>query len=112
MNTTADNINAEELGEDLNRFAEAERAAYAEEKTIFQKLMTARTGEGTVEDYLHSPLNFNNSLAVARIVRGLTGLLGNLDLAIIDIAIGIIEHLTPIKEEEPPYQQGIENDNV
>lgn len=50
--------------------------------------LTAETGEGAIEDYLDHPLNFNQSKSVAQMLRGFTGLLGNLKLAIIDIVMG------------------------
>lgn len=53
--------------------------------------LQAKTGEGAIESYIDHPLNFNNSQGVARIIRGATGMLGALDLAIIDIALGILE---------------------
>ncbi len=53
--------------------------------------LKAETGEGTIEDYLDHPMNFNKSLSVARMLRGATGLFGSLRLAIIDIALGAFE---------------------
>jgi hypothetical protein len=51
------------------------------------------TGEGSIEDYLDSPLNFNSSRSMARIIRGLSGMLGSLDLAIVDIFVGALDYL-------------------
>lgn len=49
------------------------------------------TGPGPVDDYVDHPFNLNNSKGSARIIRGLTGLLGNLDYAIVDIVLGSVE---------------------
>lgn len=49
------------------------------------------TGEGSVDDYLDHTLNFNRSKGMARIIRGMTGFAGNLNLAIVDIFLGIME---------------------
>lgn len=61
---------------------------------ILSKL-TVQTGEGSVEEYMDKPLNFGKNegqkRALARILRGLTGFLGSLDFAIIDVAIGFLE---------------------
>lgn len=54
-------------------------------------ILKAKTGEGAIEDYIQHPLNFNNSHGLARIIRGFTGILGALDLAIIDIGVGVLE---------------------
>lgn len=55
--------------------------------------LAAQTGEGAVEEYLEHPLNFDHTKSTARILRGCTGLCGQLDYALIDIALGIIEKL-------------------
>jgi hypothetical protein len=55
--------------------------------------LTAKTGEGSLESYLEHPMNFNKSLAIARIIRGATGILGSLDLAVIDIGMGMLEFI-------------------
>lgn len=54
-------------------------------------ILKSETGEGSIESYLDHPLNFQRSLSLARIIRGLSGIIGNLNLAIIDIVIGLLE---------------------
>lgn len=49
------------------------------------------TGEGPIEKYIDHPLNLHSSRGSARMIRGFTGIAGNLDYAIIDIALGAIE---------------------
>lgn len=55
--------------------------------------LAAPTGEGPIDDYIEHPLNFDNKKSTARILRGCTGICGNLDYAIIDIALGVIEKI-------------------
>ena len=50
--------------------------------TIFSESLAAWSG-GT--------FNFNNSKRVARMLRGATGMFGNINLAIADILLGIFE---------------------
>jgi hypothetical protein len=57
---------------------------------MFGRIMTAETGEGSIGDYLDHPMNFNNSLGLAQMLRGFTGIVGNLKLAIIDVIIGAL----------------------
>lgn len=57
---------------------------------FFQKILTAETGEGAIEDYLEHPMNFLNSKGLAQMLRGAHGILGNLKLAIIDIGFGFL----------------------
>jgi hypothetical protein len=49
-------------------------------------ILRAKTGPGSVEEYLEHPLNFSKNMGLARIIRGSTGILGALDLAIITLA--------------------------
>lgn len=55
--------------------------------------LAAPTGEGPIDDYMEHPLNFDHKKSTARILRGCTGICGNLDYAIIDIALGVIEKI-------------------
>jgi hypothetical protein len=49
------------------------------------------TGEGAIESYGDHPFNVTKNVAGARIVRGLTGLFGNLNFAAIDVFMGLVE---------------------
>jgi hypothetical protein len=51
----------------------------------------AQTGQGDLSEYKNHPLNWNQSKPVARIIRGFTGLLGELNFAVVDILIGFFE---------------------
>ncbi len=59
----------------------------------------AKTGAGAVEEYIDHPLNFDGMKSTARILRGLTGIAGELDYALIDIGLGALEK---IKEKRIP----------
>ena len=59
----------------------------------------AKTGPGMVEEYIDHPLNFDGMKSTARILRGLTGIAGELDYALIDIGLGALEK---IKEKRTP----------
>lgn len=68
-----------------------------QKESFFKKILTARTGDGSIDNYISHPLNFNGQEGTARIIRGATGILGNLDLAIIDITFGLLEFAKPKK---------------
>ena len=57
---------------------------------FFENMLKSETGEGGIEDYIQHPINFNNSKGMAQTIRGLTGLIGNLKLAVIDIFAGVL----------------------
>jgi hypothetical protein len=62
-----------------------------EEVRISLEWIKAQTGDGVIEDYMDHPLNFNRSRGMARVLRGLTGLIGGLNFALADIVIGAME---------------------
>jgi len=57
----------------------------------FFDILKSETGEGNIDSYKNHPLNFNNSNGVSQILRGATGIFGNLNLAILDIMLGIFQ---------------------
>lgn len=64
------------------------------------------TGPGPIEDYTDHPLNYDRSSSTARILRGLTGIAGSLDYAIIDIGLGLIEKIQEkkkVKDDGPQW---------
>lgn len=63
-------------------------------------ILLSRTGEGAIEDYIDHPLNWDNEKSTARIIRGCTGICGELNRALIDIAFGIIEKIQEKKEKK------------
>lgn len=54
-------------------------------------VLKTETGEGSVEDYLEHTLNFNSSKGMARVLRGLTGMMGSLNFALVDIVVGTLD---------------------
>jgi len=69
---------------------EGETQAVSEESSInLADIMTRPTGEGQIEDYLQHPLNLDSTLSSAKIIRGLTGLIGGINYWWTDVIIGI-----------------------
>lgn len=50
--------------------------------------LKSEPGPGDVESYRQHPLNWDGSYEVGQVLRGMTGLLGNLRLAVVDLLIG------------------------
>lgn len=46
-----------------------------------------------VEEFLNHPLNISKSLSVGRILRGVEGIAGSLDYAVLDIVLGVFEYI-------------------
>jgi hypothetical protein len=59
--------------------------------------LKAKTGAGAIEDYMDHPMNFKKSKGMAQMLRGFTGIAGELDLAIVDITLGAFQF---VKEEK------------
>jgi hypothetical protein len=92
------------MNEEINRVPFTEGTAGAEFEPLlppdqvepkrsfidFEKFK-AQTGAGDLSEYKNHPLNWNQSKPVARIIRGFTGLLGELNFAVVDILIGFFE---------------------
>lgn len=55
-------------------------------------ILFSKTGDGSIESYIDHPLNNKKSRGMAQILRGLTGIAGELDYAIIDIALGSFQY--------------------
>jgi hypothetical protein len=52
------------------------------------EMLKKETGEGSIASYEHHPLNRNGDNNISQIIRGCTGMLGNLNFAILDIVLG------------------------
>jgi hypothetical protein len=65
---------------------------------IFINMLKSKTGPGSIENYYIHPLNINNNKSIAQIIRGVTGMFGSLDFAIIDIIMGIFSMYTEKKK--------------
>ena len=50
----------------------------------------AKTGDGAIDDYMEHPLNAGASRGIAQVLRGVTGMFGAVDLAIVDIVLGLL----------------------
>jgi hypothetical protein len=51
-----------------------------------------QTGEGEIEDYMTHPLNFTGQRWNARLIRGVTGMFGNLRYALVDIVMAGVDY--------------------
>ena len=60
--------------------------------------LKAQSIDRPVESYTEHALNFDKKMSTGRIIRGLEGVLGALNYAIIDIVIGLIEKSRERKE--------------
>jgi len=84
-NQTIGEFVAEEGPEETGQ---AEPVGSSDWREQLQFLFT-KTGPGTVESYLENPFCFKRSLGLAQVLRGLSGFLGGLDYALVDVAVGL-----------------------
>jgi len=71
------------------------------------KVLMRPAKDEPLDSYLTHPLNFDKTESTAKIVRGLEGLMGNLNLAIMDIVAGVIE-----KVQKKPKVVKLETNNT
>ena len=68
--------------------------------------VTAKSPDEPVEKYINHPLNLPRSPGLARALRGLTGILGSLEYALIDVLIGLVSFVKERMPSEPPGASG------
>lgn len=59
--------------------------------SFIEKLLTSDSSPKSVESFKTHALNWDGKESTARIIKGLEGLLGNLDKAVIDLLMGTIQ---------------------
>lgn len=92
MNEEIANINTGAIpGVDFEPLLPPEDVIQPKRSFIDFEKIKAQTGAGDLSEYKNHPLNWNQSKPVARIIRGFTGLLGELNFAVVDILIGFFE---------------------
>ncbi len=55
------------------------------------KFLLAKTGDGSISDYLDHPLNAKKSEGMAQVLRGFTGIFGSLDYGLVDVGLGSLK---------------------
>lgn len=68
--------------------------------------LKAQTGPGDISEYVNHPLNFAKSEGLGQVIRGLTGMLGELRYAIVDIVMGAMRFSNERKKQivEVPHE--------
>lgn len=77
---------------------EVEQSAGSSFKMPSFGFLKAQSIDRPVESYTEHALNFDKKMSTGRIIRGLEGILGALNYAIIDIVMGLIEKSRERKE--------------
>jgi hypothetical protein len=93
---TEDNINNTSNGH-VDEEVSTKSNGYSSSNPILN-FLKSKTGTGTIESYNNHPLNFKNNHFLSQVIRGLTGLIGSLDLALIDVVIGTIGYFKEVKD--------------
>ena len=84
-----ENAQGPEVGPGPDQEAQASTQTSVSPGLDFMTFLKAPTGDGSIEEYLNHPLNFNGSEGLAQVIRGLTGMFERLDYAIIDVLMGM-----------------------
>jgi len=70
------------------------QAVTPEQDPLWKRIIWADSPKKDLTSYSGHPMNYDNSNSTARIIRGMEGIAGSLDKAVIDILVGIIEKVS------------------
>ena len=97
VNESASNyVNEKIISNEMNNSAIPENNNFQSGNPIIN-FIKSPTGQGSISSYDEHPLNFKNNHFLSQIIRGLTGLICNLDLALVDIIVGSVGFFKDVK---------------
>jgi hypothetical protein len=91
IESNAENYIPKDQGEDIMQEDNYDKVKEEDkEKPVNRiiKMIFSQTGEGSISSYNDHPMNFKSDDSISQILRGMTGILGNLNFALIDIFLG------------------------
>jgi hypothetical protein len=104
--------NDENSGENINNENGYPNEGNEQKKeSNFWSMLKAQTGEGSIKSYSNHPLNMKNNDYVGQIIRGLTGMLGTLNFAILDILLGSFGFIKEKKDVTDYSISDVETEN-
>jgi hypothetical protein len=81
-------------------------------KNSIFNMLKSETGEGTILSYNNHPLNIKNDKNISQIIRGLSGILGSLNYAILDIILGCFGLVKEQNETQDVDFEEVKKENV
>jgi len=85
----------EEKEAEKNVFEEVEESTSGDPQSggvnVDFSFLLAKTGDGSIADYLDHPLNAKKSEGMAQVLRGFTGIFGSLDYGLVDVGLGSLK---------------------
>jgi len=64
--------------------------------SIWLKIINAESPDKKIPEYTTHPLNYDHKQSTGRIIRGLEGMIGNLDRALVDMIMGVVQKVLEI----------------
>ena len=81
------------------------------QRGLLEQILTAPTPIKTLDEYVSHPLNYDGKNSTGRIIRGTEGIIGNLDKAVIDLIMGLVQKFNETfgkeKVEQTEIPEGI-----
>jgi len=77
----------------------------------FFSVLLKKSPDKAIEEYNNHPLNYDRKESTGRILRGLEGLFSDLNYAIVDILLGILEKWKEGRQQKPSVKN-MNYDNV
>jgi len=64
-----------------------------ESEPFWERIIKADSPDKPLSDYRNHALNWDGKESTSRIIKGFEGIIGNLDKAVVDVAIGTIQKI-------------------
>lgn len=64
------------------------------------KALSSDSPNKEIGEYMAHPLNFDSTPSTGRIIRGLEGIIGNLNKSMVDIAVGMMQKIAKMFERK------------
>ena len=77
----------------LDENSEEDEEDKVKEVPLWKRTLFAQSTDKPLVEYLSHPLNFDSRESTSRIIKGLEGIIGNLDVALVDIIVGFAQKL-------------------
>ena len=84
--------------------SEDEEEVKVKKEPQWKKILFADTADKPIGNYRTHALNYDNKDSTGRIIRGFEGMIGNLDKAIIDVGVGIIQKISEFFKRDKSVQ--------
>lgn len=89
-----DMIDAEEKGEELRQKKKDKDKKPTTGEGVLKHIWNAESPKKTPQQYADHALNWDNRESTGRIIKGIEGIVGNMDKAVVNLVIGVFQKIS------------------